>query len=156
MVPFVPIGMETLVHNKPKRRGKFAEHCSKGYGLGKYFEHYRSWIMWMKDTRETSILAKVFHKHKYITDMGVTPEDRVISAAVKLAENIKGCMTHYLRNKTLEQLEKIGTILKQVWMHRDHQPPPGNSPLPPPQHTQKVRVVLPKKRIWITCNNQTI
>ena len=24
--PLVPIGMETLVHDKPKRRGTFAEH----------------------------------------------------------------------------------------------------------------------------------
>ena len=28
--PFVPIGMETLVHHKPKQRGAFAVHCSKG------------------------------------------------------------------------------------------------------------------------------
>ena len=32
--PFVPIGMETLVHNNPKRSEIFAEHFSKGYVLG--------------------------------------------------------------------------------------------------------------------------
>ena len=36
--PFVTIGMEALVHNKPNRRGKFAELCSKGYVLGTDFE----------------------------------------------------------------------------------------------------------------------
>ena len=51
--PFVPIGIETLVHNKPKRRGTFAEHCSKSFVLGNAFEHYCSWIIWMKDTRAT-------------------------------------------------------------------------------------------------------
>ena len=46
--PSVPIGIETIVHDKPKRRGNFAEHCSKGFFLGTAFEHYRSWIMCMK------------------------------------------------------------------------------------------------------------
>ena len=38
-VTFVPIGIETLVHDKPKIRGTFAEHCSKGFVLGTEFEH---------------------------------------------------------------------------------------------------------------------
>jgi hypothetical protein len=38
--PFVPIGMETLVHEKPHRQKSFAEHCKKGYVLGTSFEHY--------------------------------------------------------------------------------------------------------------------
>ena len=41
--PFVPIGMNTLVHDKPRRRKTFAEHCSKGYVLGMPFEHYCAW-----------------------------------------------------------------------------------------------------------------
>ena len=36
-VTFVPIGIETLVHDKPKIRGTFAEHCSKGFVLGTEF-----------------------------------------------------------------------------------------------------------------------
>ena len=36
---FVTIGMETLVHDKPKQRGTFAEHCSIFYFLGTDFEH---------------------------------------------------------------------------------------------------------------------
>ena len=64
MAPFVTVGVETLVHDKPKRRVKFTEHCSKCFVLGTAFEHYWSWVMWMKDTRSTQILAKVFHKHK--------------------------------------------------------------------------------------------
>ena len=38
--PFGTIGMETLVHDKPKRRGIFADHCRKGYVLNKDFGHY--------------------------------------------------------------------------------------------------------------------
>ena len=46
--PFVPIGMETLVHDKTGRRKTFAEHCSKVHVLGKSFKHYCAWIMWIK------------------------------------------------------------------------------------------------------------
>ena len=40
--PFVPIVMETLLNNKPKRRGTFVEQCNKGFVLGTAFEHYCS------------------------------------------------------------------------------------------------------------------
>ena len=60
----VPIGMETLVHDKRKIRGTFSEHCNKGFIIGTAFEHYHSWIMCMKDTRATQISSTVFHKHK--------------------------------------------------------------------------------------------
>ena len=42
VAPFVPIGIETLVHNKPKIRGTFTEHFSKGFVLGTVFEDYQS------------------------------------------------------------------------------------------------------------------
>ena len=42
VAPFVPIGKEMLVHDKPKMRGEFADHCSKGFVLGTAFENYCS------------------------------------------------------------------------------------------------------------------
>ena len=36
--PFVPIGMETLFHNKPRRRKIFSDNFSKGHVLGTSFE----------------------------------------------------------------------------------------------------------------------
>ena len=44
--PFVPIGMEALIHDKPHRRKSFAQHCTKGYVLGTSTEHYRCWTVW--------------------------------------------------------------------------------------------------------------
>ena len=41
--PFVPIGTETLVHDKPQHRKTFAENYSKGYVLGTSFKNYRAW-----------------------------------------------------------------------------------------------------------------
>ena len=78
--PFVPIGMETLVHDKPRLRKTFAEHCSKVHVLVTSFEHYRAWIMWMKETKNTRISGSVLHKHKYITNLDVKPEYRFIAA----------------------------------------------------------------------------
>ena len=92
----VSIRMETLVHEKPKWRGTFGDHCSKGYFLEMAFEHYLSWKMWMKDTRATRILATIFHKYKYITNPGVTPEDRIMTTEGKLAANLKGGMANRL------------------------------------------------------------
>ena len=40
-VPFVPIGIESMAHDKPNRRKSFAQHCSKGWILGTSPEHYR-------------------------------------------------------------------------------------------------------------------
>ena len=71
--PFVPIGMYMFVHDKPKRRGTFAEHFRKGYLLGTDSEHCGAWKMWMKDTTATRISATIFHKHKYIANLSITP-----------------------------------------------------------------------------------
>ena len=86
-----------MVHDKPKRNDTFAEHRSKGCVLGTAFENYRAWIIWMKDTRATRISAAVFHKHKYITNPSVTPEDRVMATAGKLAAELKCRMATHLR-----------------------------------------------------------
>ena len=110
--PFVPIGMETLVHEKPKKRRTFAEHCSQGFVLGTSFEHYQSWTMWMTNTRSLRISATVFHKHKYISNPDVTPADRIIAAARALATLIKGNLTQSLNDISLTHLERLGSILK--------------------------------------------
>ena len=106
--PFVPIGMETLVHDNPKRNGKFVEHFRKGFVLSTEFENYRSWIMWMKDTRVTRILATVFHKHKCITNLDITPEDQVIAATGKLAGALKGCMPPPFSGKPSSNWSALG------------------------------------------------
>ena len=41
MAPFAAIGIDILVHERPKRRGTFAEHFRKVYVLGTAVEHYR-------------------------------------------------------------------------------------------------------------------
>ena len=97
--------METLAHDKPKQRGTLADYFSKGYILGTYFEYYRAWSMWTKDTRATIISATVFHKHEYTTNASITPEDSVMATSGKLAAELKGPTATHLGETALHQLE---------------------------------------------------
>jgi hypothetical protein len=38
--PFIPIGMEALIHNKPHKRCTYAENCKKMFVLGTSPDHY--------------------------------------------------------------------------------------------------------------------
>jgi hypothetical protein len=38
--PFVPIGMEALVHDKPHKHRTYAKHCTKVFVLGTSTKHY--------------------------------------------------------------------------------------------------------------------
>ena len=66
--PFVPLGMEALVHDKTHHRKSFAQHCTKGYVKGTSYEHYCCWKVWTPASRTTPISVKVFFNHKYITN----------------------------------------------------------------------------------------
>ena len=61
--------------------------------------------MWMTDTRSTRVSATVYHKHKYLTTPTVTDADRVLAAAQKLSEEIKGRMPQHLSATNLEVVE---------------------------------------------------
>ena len=110
--PFVPIGMETLVPDNPKKRRTFAEHCSKGFVLGTSFKYYRAWTMWMKNTRSLGVSATIFHKHKYISNPDVTPANRIIAAARDLAKLLKVNLPQSLNDTSLTHLDRLGSILK--------------------------------------------
>ena len=90
--PFVLIGMDSLVHDKPHLIRSFYEHFRKGYVLGNSFEHYRGWKIWMQQTRATQVSETVIHRHKYISNPSVTPADAIIYAARNLASSLKGKM----------------------------------------------------------------
>ena len=82
----------------------------------------------MKDTRSTRISATVFRKHKYITNLDITLDERVIAATSKLADALKGCMLPHLIETTLEQLDRIRTILKHERTQTVHPNPPRIPP----------------------------
>jgi hypothetical protein len=71
--PFVPIGMEALVRDKPYKWQTYAEHCKKAFVPGTSTEHYRCWKFWSTATQATRISGTAFFKHKYRTNLSVTP-----------------------------------------------------------------------------------
>ena len=73
----------------PRQRKKNPNHFQKGFFLSTLNEHYRAWIMWMKTSRTTIVLATVFHKHKYISNLLVPAANAVMEAAGNLAEALK-------------------------------------------------------------------
>jgi hypothetical protein len=95
--PFVPIGMEALVHDKPHKQRTYAEHCRKAFDLGTSTEHYRCWKFWSNDTQATRVLGAAFFKHKYITNPAVTLEDLVIAEVANLLKALATNIPHHLR-----------------------------------------------------------
>ena len=78
--------------------------------------------MWMTKLKYTRVSGKLFHKHKYITNPDVTPEDRVKSAMSKMSQKIsdRACNNH-LSDTTLDQPTGLGEILKKRIKDKEEQ-----------------------------------
>jgi hypothetical protein len=49
--PLAPPGTQVMVHEKPSNRKSWAPHATEGWYVGPAMEHYRCYMVWMKDTR---------------------------------------------------------------------------------------------------------
>ena len=112
--PFVPIGMEAMIHDKTSRRKKFAQHCSKGFVLGLSPEHKRYWNLWHTSTKATRVSGKVFLKHNYITNPETTPSDVIISAANRMTETLCTHTPINICEEDLEALQRLETIVAKA------------------------------------------
>ena len=70
--------------------------------------------MWTKDTRAPRVFEKVFHKHKYIFSLAVTPDTVFITAAGKLVDALKCHMPAHLQRSSLDELTRLGTLFKHA------------------------------------------
>eukprot|EP00804_Cyclotella_cryptica_P028368 CCRYP_016432-RA/>CCRYP_016432-RA protein AED:0.27 eAED:0.27 QI:0/0/0/1/1/1/2/0/586 len=101
-LPFVPLGMEALVYDKPNRCKTYAQHCSKG------------WI-WSTATRTTRIGATVFFKHKYLTNPSISPTDALIAAAANLAHLIQcNAKAQHVGAKKLQDLQRQQQLFSEI------------------------------------------
>eukprot|EP00804_Cyclotella_cryptica_P008108 CCRYP_004594-RA/>CCRYP_004594-RA protein AED:0.30 eAED:0.28 QI:0/0/0/1/0/0.5/2/0/866 len=132
--PFVPIGMEALVHDKPHRRKSFAQHCTKGFVLGTSPEHYRCWTVWTPVSQSTCISATVFFKHKYITNPAVTPADAIIAATANLA--------HVLMSNTTAAHLNTTQLADLTRLHKIIQPTPTDKSAVSPTVTTRLPTAL--------------
>ena len=112
--PFVPIGMEAIVYDHPGKRKTFAQHCSKGYVLGTYTEHYRCWNLWNLKTKSTRVSETVFFKHKYITNPTLTPEDAIIAAANQMTETLQTHKTPGMYKEDVQALARLDQIFQDA------------------------------------------
>jgi hypothetical protein len=108
--PFVSIGMEALVHDKPHIRRTYAEHCTKAFVLGTSTKHYQCWKFWTPTTSATRISGAAFFKHKYLTNPSVTPEGPVIAAAARLTNALQGINKPQLNTSTLQALGDLHDV----------------------------------------------
>ena len=106
--------MEALVHDKPHKRGTYAEHCTKAFVLGTSTGHYRCWKFWTPTTRATRISGAAFFEHKYLTNPSITPEDQVIAAAAHLSNTLQGIRSPQLHTSTLKLLCDLQDIFYEV------------------------------------------
>eukprot|EP00804_Cyclotella_cryptica_P002823 CCRYP_009357-RB/>CCRYP_009357-RB protein AED:0.24 eAED:0.24 QI:0/0/0/1/0/0/2/0/561 len=129
--PFVPLGMEALVHDKPHRHKSFAQHCTKGYVIGTSYEHYRCWKVWTPTSCTTRISATVFFKHKYITNPTVTPADAVIAAAANLSHLLTHNVQAHHNNKVKQtDLTRLQILTQPSPLHNE-KPSTRHSPTTP-------------------------
>ncbi len=110
--PFVPIGMELLVHVKSHKQQTYAQHCNKGYVISMPFKHYQCQKVWMKDTHATRVSGAIWFKHKYLTNPSVTPEDQIVAAIGGLAKTLTTGVPPQLRSNTVDKLHKLQEILE--------------------------------------------
>ena len=112
--PFVPIGMEAMIHDKPSRQKTFAQHCSKGFVLGSSPEHYQCWNLWTTSTKATRVSGTVFFKHNYITNPETTPTDAIIAAANRMTETLRNHTPINMCEDDLEALRLLETIFTRA------------------------------------------
>eukprot|EP00804_Cyclotella_cryptica_P029865 CCRYP_010777-RA/>CCRYP_010777-RA protein AED:0.22 eAED:0.28 QI:0/0/0/1/1/1/4/0/696 len=148
--PFVPLGLEALVHDKPHRRKTYTQHCSKGWVIGTSTEHYRCWKMWSPITRSTCIAAPVFFKHKYLTNPSMTPADALIAAAANLAHVIKhNAKAQHVGSKNLQDLQRLQQLFSDTAKQQLLSPTstkPVAPPAPPPRVQAQHQSLLPAHR----------
>ena len=131
--PFVPIGMEALVHGKPHKHCTYVEHCTKVFVLSRPIEHYRCWQFWTPSTCATCISGAAFFQHKYLTNPTITVEDQVIEAIARLTDTLQGIRSPILFTSTLQALGNLHNVFHKRQIHLAH-PSSGNY-LPTTGHT---------------------
>ena len=113
-LPFVPIGMQTIVHEKSSKRGTWSQHGVKGYVLGTSYEHYRNWIAYCTKSRGVRVSGKMFFKHKYLTNPSVTTGDVVCQAAYNLTKTLKKNIPEYFENTELDELKRLDSFFAKA------------------------------------------
>ena len=108
--PLAPMGCKVQIHESKERRGTWAPNSTDGWYLQTSLEHYRCYVIYVKQTKNERISDTVYFKTKYITQPTLTDADVItkalndLSQALKRKNNTKGL-------EQIEALKKIEDIL---------------------------------------------
>lgn len=105
--PLAPLGMAVEMHVVPDIRETFAPHSASGFNVGTSFEHYRCYIIYISETKNTRIGNTVFFKHKYLTMPTITNSDALLKAAQDMTTALKGGV-----HQSNEQADAIKMLMK--------------------------------------------
>ena len=108
--PFAPLRSAVELHVMPSKRKTWEEHTKSGFYLGTAWEHYRCHVVWVRDTRTTSVGQTVFFRHKYITQPVVTQADAILRATDDLISVLKG--KKVIKGATRSAIDSLVDILK--------------------------------------------
>jgi hypothetical protein len=135
--------MESLVHDKPRKRQTHTEHCKKAFVLGTSTKHYQRWKFWSMATRATQISGASFFKHKYLTNPLVTPEDLVVAAAKNLAQALKTSIPQHLQVSTIQALKDLSEVFTDA-SHKYRNDSTIHMPDTPPLHPHREPTESPR------------
>jgi hypothetical protein len=107
------MGCAVKIHKRSEKRGSWAFNLIDRWYLRTSPEHYLCHVIYVKKTRSEWISDMVHFKHKYITQLTLTPEDTIVKAlndltnALKQKRNNKGIVGY-------EALQRIDKILSNI------------------------------------------
>jgi hypothetical protein len=88
--PFAPLGCTIEADVKPDDRRTWDTRSDAGFSLGTSMEHCQCFQVYVTKTRATRISDTVHLKHQYITNLTVSPESHVVTAAQQLTTALQG------------------------------------------------------------------
>jgi hypothetical protein len=111
--PFVPIGMEALVHDKPRiphatnicrtlHKGVCPRHIHRALSMRE--------VLVKQHMGNPHVGSSILQTQIYITNPAVTPEDLVIAAAANLSKALATNMPHHLRQSSIQALADLQDI----------------------------------------------
>ena len=107
------MGSAVQMHESRENRGTWAERSIDGWYLGTSLEHYRCHIIHVKKTKSERISDTVFFKHKYITQLTLTPVGTVVKAIDDLTCALKGTRNTHGKQQ-IERLKMIDELLNKI------------------------------------------
>ena len=113
-MPLHPLGCAVQAYNDSNKRRSWEEHSKDGWYLGTSDKHYRSYDVYIKETKSKQNTDTVFFQHSYITKPKVTKADVVSEAATKLIDALKGNFAAAYDETQMEALERLAKVFSDA------------------------------------------